>query len=139
MVLTSFKTMTWVIENINPEDKVALINLKVCIALLNAIIFRCFVVSDNGGVITENSSCLVMSFQLSPFGAKSFFSSHILFLPFVLFLCFHLIIPYYNFVECISLISTVLFAQGSSKIMARLPQEKLRCSLDLPESRWSQC
>lgn len=113
--------MTWVIENKSTASKVALINLKVCFALLNIFYIPQFLCFHDCGVTNENSSCLIMSFQLAPF------------------LCFHLIIPCNNFAKCISIIFTVLFAQGSSKIMARLPQEKLRCSLDLQEPRWSQC
>lgn len=44
MVLTCFKSMTWVIENKSTASKVALINLKVCIALLNIFILECFFV-----------------------------------------------------------------------------------------------
>lgn len=47
MVLTCFKSMTWVIENKTTTNKVALINLKVCIALLNIFIFHFFIISGH--------------------------------------------------------------------------------------------
>lgn len=75
--------MTWVIENKNLASKVAFINLKVCIALLNICILL-FLLFHDGGAQMKKSSCLVMNFQFTLCNTETpFFFSYVSSLSFL--------------------------------------------------------